>query len=270
MVLKSTFRAAPLAAFVALSVVSAGSGTAQGLPDDKRTIVLGGEGDWKKGFAPGPEKLPLASQATPDAGSADGHAFLESVRFCAAIPDTDGRLACYDSIASHYGIQTNQTAITAPASDWIKKEDTSKNDYLAALSSSLPVRQNGEIAKSRVILYLRCLHNQPSLYFKTGDVFGGNVVSAVLSNAVGETPASGMTASATGLSKTYDFQPSSSGDAFGIWNAGAVKVLSDFFKEVPAIRLTYQSPSGGTTTARFDLSQYALGVKDVEHVCGLL
>lgn len=256
---------APLTAFAQAPAVN-----------DAKTISIPHDEDWKKGFS---SLSPQPRGATQQASGGDGDhnllhppsdtsGLLGSLRFCAAISDKDGRLSCYDGVSSHNGIEVNQTDITAPVSEWVQKDDPQKNDYIAALSSSMPIHQNGDAAKSRIILYVRCTDHVPSLYFKTGDVFDHGPVTVLISNGIGKDDAisAGISPSGDG-SKSYTLQPSVSGDAFGIWSHSAVRAMSDFLANVPAMRLTYLAKTGDTITARFDLSQFKVGTHNVRTAC---
>mgnify|MGYP001175053797 CR=1 FL=1 len=241
----------------ALLVATLASGVAGWVPAyaDGQKIQLAPEsGDSWKETIPSPPHVAMAQ------GGADVQPIVSSLRFCGAIADRDGRLSCYDDVASHNGVEVNQTDTTKPVSQWVVKENSATEDYIAGLSSGPAISDDGQKMPRPLIMYFRCHSGTPTLYFKTGGVVGKESVPVEISEGEG------------GVGDRigrYSLWPSASGDAFGVWNGVAVSNMVSYLSTVGGIRLSYHLRDAPRMSARFDMSRFAQDTADIRRACRL-
>lgn len=140
---------------------------------------------------------------------------IDGLKFCASSHDKETRISCYDDVSKSYGIAVADTdGRSVEAGTWSVKNDERAGDYIAMLQSGTGVSIDG--VEGHVDLYVRCRNKQMSIYMKNGSNIGEADVMVSL----------GMDALNNG--RSYQFHPSKTGDAFGIWNSQQAHVLYDF------------------------------------------
>lgn len=221
---------------------------------DGRKIILSPESNdsWK-------ETIPVSSQSALSS-AVDAAPIVASLKFCGAIADRDGRLSCYDDIATHNGVEVNQTDTSKPVSQWVVKVNTAAEDYIAGLSSGPAISETGDKMPHPIVLYFRCHRNEPTLYFKPGGVVGKETVPIEI------TEGDGKPGDRVGR---YSLWPSVSGDAFGVWNGVAVSNMVSYLSTVGGIRLSYHLPNSPRVSARFDMSRFNQDTADIRRACRL-
>ncbi len=215
-------------------------------------IILSPESDdsWK-------ETLPSTSHSTLNVGQ-DSQPIVASLKFCGAIADRDGRLSCYDDVATHNGVTVNQTDTTKPVSQWVLKNNVSGEDYIAALSSGPAITDDGQKSPRPIVLYFRCHGGQATLYFKTGSIVGKEPVPIEISEGDGK---------AGDRIGRYSLWPSASGDAFGVWNGEAVNNMVGYLSSVSGVRVSYHLRESPRVSARFDMSRFTTDTADIRRAC---
>lgn len=167
--------------------------------------------------------------------------------YCGTESNSELRLSCYESYISEAGIKIYH--INDNDTLWVKKNDGVHKDWIATLKSG-NIGRNGQ----KTALVLRCHAGEMSVYFKYGSPVGNRDIRIDL----------GLSLDSMG---SYNFSPSQSEDALGIWTNNNAALIGKFIAQNPTNLFVKTNFTDGVQVDSFRINGSDTALTDVRRAC---
>lgn len=169
--------------------------------------------------------------------------------FCANESDAKMRLMCYETSIKEAGIPIYKSSKFESSNSWATKSDNEHKDWLAAVQS-VNIGVNGK----KTLMSIRCTKGKTALYFLYNSPVGGSPIQIDIGS------------DETSLGQ-YQFKPSESQDALGLWESNQAIMLSKYIASLKEKVLVKTHFKDGIETDTFYITGSSQALTDVRRSC---